>query len=207
MKLKLAITILLAAINASACTTATRHVAGNHEQAVLSLPSEGGRVSVHGMVIFGSGPYFIEHIPMLHAPHDFQIVASVEILDKTGKLLTPDFSNQGFTFEPSANFSLDDFMAGKITHIEGSIHEGSFEQGGKIIPGFESIVIAVTKMNLVRQLPSEGAQTFFEVSDLKYTYQTNIITPKNSVQNLENKTLHKNLWCVVGPDFYDPCPQ
>lgn len=207
MKLNVIITIFLSAINASACTTADRHVAGNHEQALMSQSSEGGRVSVHGMVIFGSGPYFIEHIPMLHPPHDFQIIASITIQDKTGKLLTPNFSSQGFTFQPSANFSLDDFMAGKINQIEGSVHQGSFEQGGKIVPGFETVVLAVKKMNLVRQLPSEGAQTVFEVSDLKYTYQTNIITPKNSVQNLENKTLHKNLWCVVGPDFYDPCAQ
>lgn len=40
---------------------------------VSSVPLQpGGRSGLHGMVVFGKGTYFIEHIPMLHPPHDFR---------------------------------------------------------------------------------------------------------------------------------------
>jgi hypothetical protein len=144
---------------------------------------------------------------MLHPPHDFQIVASVTIKDKFGKILTPDLSKQGFTLKPASNFSLNDFLNGTLTKFDGEIYQGGFEQDGKILSGFESVQIEILKIELARQLPDQAKQNSFEVIDLaKNHYVTNIITPTKNTQSIENKTLEKNLWCVIGPDFFEPCP-
>lgn len=176
---------------------------------VLACPvalKPGGRSGLHGMVIFGKGSYFIEHIPMLHPPHDFQIVASIVIRDTSGNILSPDLSGDGFTLKPSGHFSLNDLVNGQIKTFSGEIYQGSFEQSGKVMPGFEKINIEITKLELVRQLPDEAKQAFFQVADSSSNiYRTNIITPKSNRQLIENKTLSKELWCVVGPDFFEPC--
>ena len=75
---------------------------------------KGGRRALHGMVLFGAGPYFLEHIPMLSPPHDFQIIAQVNLTGKNGKPLKGDFSSATFTLKPAADFSLNDYVAGKI---------------------------------------------------------------------------------------------
>lgn len=77
-----------------ACSSVERTLANHQDhEPLIALPA-GGRSGLHGMVIFGHGPYFIEHIPMLQSPHDFQIVAEVVIRDKLGQVvLSPDLQD------------------------------------------------------------------------------------------------------------------
>lgn len=177
----------------------------HQNQPTLNL-QPGGRKSLHGMVIFGNGSYFIEHIPMLHPPHDFQIIASVKIHDINGNTLKPNLANEGFTLKPNNQFSLNDFLAGKIKRFSAEIYQGSFEQSGSILNGYEKVEIAIQKIELARQLPDESNQNFFEAIDSSGNiFKSSIITPKNNVQQILNKTTSKQLWCVVGPDFFEPC--
>jgi hypothetical protein len=175
----------------------------NHSPTLMA----GGRSSLHGMVVFGNGSYFVEHIPMLHPPHDIQIVASIVIKDNNGKVLKPDLSQVGFTLKPKANFSLNDFIEGSLSKFDAEIYQGSFEQEGKVVIGFENITIEVQKILLARQLPKTSNETKFEVADVaSNTFQTGIITPQNNTQIIKNISTGKTIWCVVGPDFFQNCP-
>lgn len=188
------------------CQTPVRAVAtDSHAHAVETLPP-GGRKGLHGMVVFGShGSYFMEHIPMLTPPHDFQILTTVSLKDQAGQPLKNDFSKTGFTLKPASNFSLNDFIEGRLTKFNGSIFRGSFEQEGKVVEGLENVQIEVTKMHFNRHLPSESSEEFFEVSDGENSYQTTLITSENNFQKIINKNLKMSLWCVTGPDFFEFC--
>jgi len=201
MSFRIFLTVLLASANLLACET---HPAREVSSAQLQ---PGGRSGLHGMVIFGKGSYFIEHIPMLHPPHDFQIVASITIKNNLGKILQPDLSGQGFTLKPAENFSLNDLIQGQFKSFKAEIYEGSFEQNGKLVSGLENVIIEINKIALARQLPDTSKEKFFEVTDAALnTFRTAIITPENNTQMIKNTSTDKTLWCVVGPDFFDFCP-
>jgi hypothetical protein len=165
-----------------------------------------GRVGLHGMVVFGNGSkYFIEHIPMLHPPHDYQVVAEVRFFVR-GQSVRENFSNATFTLKPSANFSLDEFISGELIGFKGSIYSGSFEQDGKVLSGLENVEVEVVAVLFTRQLPGESNVPFFEVDDGENTYRTNAITPRRSDQRIENRRTGEELWCVLAPEFFQFCP-
>lgn len=166
---------------------------------------EGGRRSLHGMVLFGAGPYFLEHIPMLTAPHDFQIIAEVQLTGENGEALTFDFSKSGFTFKPATNFSLNDYVAGRLRSFAGSIHKGSFEQGGPVVDGLHKVNVVVKEYKKIRSLPATSQEQVIRVSDGTNTFESNVIRPQQSIQKIRNVTTGVELWCVKGPDFFEPC--
>lgn len=201
MNFRIFLAVLLASTNLLACET---HPARSVSNAQLQ---PGGRSGLHGMVVFGKGSYFIEHIPMLHPPHDFQIVASITIKNNLGKILQPDLSEQGFTLKPTENFSLNDLIQGQIKDFKVEVYEGSFEQNGKPVAGLENVTIEINKIILARHLPDTSKDQFLEMTDAAMnTFKTAIITPENNIQVIKNILTGKTLWCVVGPDFFDVCP-
>lgn len=173
--------------------------------AQADLPA-GGRKSLHGMVVFGSGPYYLDHIPMLSPPHDFQIIAEVRLTGPGGKALTQSFSQKGFTLKPAGNFSLNDYVDGRLKQFVGSIHEGSFEQGGRIVPGLAKVQVDVVKIELARQLPASSSESSLSIQAGKERFEANLIRPEANIQRLRNLDTGAQLWCVEGPDFIDPCP-
>jgi hypothetical protein len=165
----------------------------------------GGRFSLHGMVLYGAGPYFLDHIPMLMAPHDYQVIAEVTLSDASGRPLSKDFSNGTFTLRPNSKFSLNDYVDGRLKTFTGAVFDGGFEQGGQIIRGLENVRVEVKEVKLARQLPGSSRQEVVEVSDGANIYQANVIVPERNVQMIKRKN-GPTLWCVVGPDFSEPCP-
>ncbi len=181
-----------------------RRPASAHPEDHFSHLPPGGRRSLHGMVLFGRGKYFLEHIPMLQPPHDFQIIAEVK-LSANGQLLARDFSQQGFTLKPAQNFSLNDYVAGRLRKFSGSIHDGSFEQGGPVLKGLENVQVEVTEYKVIRQLPGEDSAAALTFRDGANEFETNVIRPEQNFQRIRNITTAKELWCVRGPDFFEPC--
>jgi len=139
----------------------------HHPEDHFSHLTPGGRRALHGMVVFGSGPYFLEHIPMLTPPHDFQIITEVVLKNKNGIRLNSDFSSQGFTLKPSSSFPLNDYVAGRLKVFTASIHQGNFEQGGKVVPGLENVKVEIQSYQLIRQLPATSQQQWIQVTDGK----------------------------------------
>ncbi|MGE0631648.1 MAG: hypothetical protein AB7O96_04530 [Pseudobdellovibrionaceae bacterium] len=178
-----------------------RAISANHQH----HHPEGGRQGLHGMVLFGKTSHFLEHIPMLTPPHDFQIIAQVILKNSSGVILRKDFSNGTFTLKPSTHFSLNDYAEGRLTKFTGHIYLGGFEQDGKVIPGLENVTVEVTSILLARQLPSSHAKQSFEIPDGDQVFVTNIITPQRNTQTITNQTTGHTLWCVIGPDFFNFC--
>ena len=165
----------------------------------------GGRHGLHGMVLFGAGPYFISHIPMNTPPHDFQIVAQVELATAAGEPVSEDFSQTGFTLRPGNTFSLNDYVLENLKAFSGSVHRGSFEMGAPVLPGLEQVTVRVVSFQLVRQIPDQSELSSMQLSDGKNTFDINVITPDSDFQKIVNSQSGKTLWCVKGPDFFSPC--
>ncbi len=168
--------------------------------------SHGGRSGLHGMVLFGHGTYFIEHIPMLNPPHDFQAIASVTLKDSHGKIISPNFSDGTYTLKPTKNFSLNDFLNGDLKNFQAEVFLGSFEHDGKILSRYGIITIEVNNLEIVRQLPNPSIKKTITLQDaMGNTYESHIITPEQNIQTIYNQSLSKKLWCALGPDFFDLC--
>jgi hypothetical protein len=102
--------------------------------------------SVHGMLIFGTEKIYASHLPLFHAPHNYQIILELE-LDKTAKQkfikdqqLHPEFTT--YTIEPE-RFILPDKVNSKGS-FKANLYRGHFERGGvKIADGISIKIVAV----------------------------------------------------------------
>lgn len=177
----------------------------HHPEDHFSHLPTGGRRALHGMVLFGAGPYFLEHIPMLTPPHDFQIITEVTLKNKNGVAVKLDLSRQGFTLKPSSTFSLNDYVAGRLKNFTASIHRGSFEQGGQVVSGLEAVMVEIQSYRIIRQLPGQSQEKWIQLNDGKNLFESNVIRPNQNVQLIRNASTGEILWCVKGPDFFDPC--
>jgi hypothetical protein len=100
--------------------------------------------SVHGMLIFGTQTIYASHLPLFHAPHNYQVILELE-LDKAAKekfikdqQLHPEFTT--YTFEPE-RFILPDKINSKGS-FKANLFRGHFERGGVKIADSISIKIA-----------------------------------------------------------------
>ncbi len=167
---------------------------------IIACKSLSGRIGLHGMVIYGQkGSYFLDHIPMEHAPHDLQVLTQVKLFSRNGTLLSLDLSNETFTFKPKTIFSLDDFAGGKITTFVGDLYVGGFEQGGRI--HLSSVTVKVSSVEVHRQIPSDAELESYQFEEFKL----NVITPERNFQSVVNTKTGKVIWCVKGPEFFEPC--
>ena len=167
---------------------------------------ENGRSGLHGMVLFGNDPYYMAHIPMLNMPHDMQIVVEVELSQRNGEKIEVDLSGDTFSIRPLQRFSLNNYAKNTLKRFEGSVFKGSFETNGILIQSLRSVVFKIKKQIIVRPLPSFSQKESILLEDKDNEFKVNMVTPENNIQEIVNLTLGKRLWCVVGPDFFSPCP-
>ena len=92
-------------------------------------------MGLHGMLLFGTDPLYLSHLPMFGHPHNFQVILEVAFDDDAEAVLSADREGGDdgmYTFAP-AEFpitELDPADAGARTSFEGTIHRGHFERGG-----------------------------------------------------------------------------
>ncbi len=102
--------------------------------------------SVHGMLIFGTHTIYASHLPLFHAPHNYQVILELE-LNKDAKekfikdqQLHPEFTT--YTFEPE-RFVLPDKINSKGS-FKANLYRGHFERGGvKIADSINIKILAV----------------------------------------------------------------
>lgn len=192
-------------------------------------------MGVHGMVVVGHAVHYFEHIPMFQAPHDEQLVLRVELRDASGAVIDADFGAATFTFEPAAPSSLDDLAHAGAT-LAGTIHRGSFERGGEVaIAGVTATVSAVVLARPLPGAAEHAAYVYGAGRDVFVTGAIGpdrtvqqIFRATGAVDAATRDTARRipiadgtlasgatlapglttdaELWCVVGPDFADPCP-
>jgi hypothetical protein len=100
--------------------------------------------AIHGMLIFGTQTIYASHLPLFHAPHNYQVILELE-LDKAAKekfikdqQLHPEYTT--YTFEPES-FILADKINSKGS-FKANLYRGHFERGGVKIADSISIKIA-----------------------------------------------------------------
>ena len=107
----------------------------------------GTHVSVHGMVLFGTEKLYLSHIPLFATPHNIQVLIEVKPVSGVPQA---NFSNRGFTFQPSAPFSLSDLARGAVRGFTGTVFQGNFESGGT--PVLQNAKFEVTKVVFARNM-------------------------------------------------------
>lgn len=114
----------------------------------VALWSSAGRAdqpSVHGMLLFGNKVTYASHLPMFHAPHDYQVIlklslsggkalAGYEIIKKDSKSI--------FTLVPET-MDLTKIISGEKTTFSALIYHGHFERGGTSMGG---VLVKVEKV-------------------------------------------------------------
>lgn len=94
--------------------------------------------SVHGMLLFGgvkSSAVYVSHLPIFHTPHDYQVLAEIEIPDDVRsayrKSLKASPRQTVYTLVPEV-FVLPEMLANPRP-FKADLYAGHFECGGKLI--------------------------------------------------------------------------
>jgi hypothetical protein len=124
--------------------------------APLPGPSLGPTYGQHGMALFGGKDgLYTSHLPMFHAPHDYQVVLQVRLADlrldaAVKKRL--DGNTALWTVAPE-KFELDRLQPGApapLQRFQADLVLGHFEQGGQTV--YPSATVVIDKVLLFRKL-------------------------------------------------------
>lgn len=93
-----------------------------------SSGSRADQPSVHGMLLFGDKVTYASHLPMFHAPHDYQVILKLSLND-TAYDAAKKSSKEIFTLVPEA-MDLTKIISGEMKSFKADIYQGHFEKGG-----------------------------------------------------------------------------
>lgn len=111
--------------------------------------------AIHGMLLFGNNTLYASHLPMFHAPHDYQAIfkldltapASQEALEKYK--LSKEAGVTLFTLVPE-RMDLTTVTSGQKKSFKATVYQGHFERGGTAL-GFAEVkvekVVFATKLS------------------------------------------------------------
>ena len=123
---------------------------------------QGVTYGTHGMALFGGkDALYASHLPMFHAPHDYQVVLQVRIADpKLDAALRQrlDGTTALWTIDPE-KFELDRLApnaSAPVRAFKASLVEGHFERGGKT--QYAGATVVVDKVLMFRKLSPDAAK-------------------------------------------------
>lgn len=116
----------------------------------------------HGMALFGGKEaLYASHLPMFHAPHDYQVVLQVHIADpKLDAALRQrlDGKTALWTIDPE-KFELNRLAphaAAPVREFKADLVDGHFERGGKT--QYAGATVVVDKVLVYRQLSADATR-------------------------------------------------
>jgi hypothetical protein len=119
-----------------------------------ALDSHADRPSVHGMLLVGNQTLYVSHLPMFHAPHDYQAIAEVKLSaddgsDVQGQYVQDraDTGTRVYTLVPQPGV-LPQMMRDGAT-FRAQLYRGHFERGGTVI--VDGLTVTVQKVVHFRQ--------------------------------------------------------
>jgi hypothetical protein len=122
--------------------------------AALAAPAS--TYGTHGMALFGGKEgLYASHLPMFHAPHDYQVVLQIRLSDPAQDRAMRerlDGKTALWTIDPE-KFEIDRLAPGAsnpLTQFKADLVLGHFEQGGK--PQLVGVTAFVEKVLVYRQL-------------------------------------------------------
>jgi hypothetical protein len=118
--------------------------------------------AVHGMLFFGGQKLYVSHLPMYHAPHDYQAIAQVSIgPEAQAAYLADQKAHPGqklYTLAPEKFVLPEKMQAGKKFH--GVLFRGHFEKDGVAI---EEVTVRLEKVILFQKLdPNATVPTTYQ---------------------------------------------
>ena len=112
------------------------------------------RPATHGMLIVGNKTIYLSHLPMFHAPHDYQVIVEARFHAPQGDpqaTYVADRTRTGtpiYTLVPQP-FVLPDVIKGKRS-FTATIFRGHFERGGTPIAA--NVTVDIVRVLLFKQL-------------------------------------------------------
>lgn len=88
--------------------------------------------AVHGMLLFGDRVTYASHLPMFHAPHDYQALFELQLSGAEAFDRVKKKSDTYFTLAPKP-MDLAKVLDGSIKEFAATIFEGHFERGGRAL--------------------------------------------------------------------------
>lgn len=130
-------------------------------------PAHADHPSVHGMLLFGNEKIYVSHLPMFHSPHDYQLLAELELpasamaAYKKAQAQKPEESV--YTLVPES-FVLPEMVA-KPKAFSASLVQGHFERGGNTIVGKVTVklgkILHFRKFDPMAAKPAQATYLWF----------------------------------------------
>lgn len=126
--------------------------------------------TVHGMLLFGDKVNFASHLPMFHAPHDYQLILKLTFQNSSGSQALEKYAaaklgpQSLFTLVPEV-MDLTKIMDGTKTTFKAAIFMGHFERGGQNLGQITVQVDKITfstKLNAAVNVPENKYLVFGE---------------------------------------------
>jgi len=170
----------------------------------------------HGMALFGGpGGVYASHLPMFHAPHDYQVLLQLHIADpKTDAALRRRLDGKPllWTLSPE-KFELDRLAPQAdhpLTQFKADLVQGHFEQNGKTQFGGATVVI--DKVLVYRQLSPEqktsATARYLSIGDGKQRYLVKEIDNRPDFDHIVSYRTKKHALAepisVLKPDLAEP---
>ncbi|WP_295904479.1 hypothetical protein [uncultured Bdellovibrio sp.] len=121
--------------------------------------------SIHGMLLFGKSQVYLSHLPMFHAPHDYQVLLQATLSAEGLNAYHASLRNSNetvYTLVPEA-FSLPELTSHPVP-FKAQIYKGHFERGGVLIADNVTVEIKVLyfrKFSGTDVKPSQGTYILF----------------------------------------------
>jgi hypothetical protein len=143
--------------------------------------------STHGMVVFGGATAtYASHLPMFHAPHDYQLLLKIALKGVPGSQALDAYAvakyagKTLFTLEPQI-MDLEKIMSGTKTEFIAAIYEGHFERGGQNLGNLKvQIEKIVFSSKLNSHTPPQQNEKYFVFGEKGAYFAAHIIQGKPS---------------------------
>ena len=144
--------------------------------------------AVHGMVIFGNEKIYAYHLPMFHAPHNFQVVFELKLDAQTLATFKRDqqlnTEHATYTLEPE-KFVLPE-MIKNPRPFKANIYRGHFERGGAEI--ISDVTVDISDILYFSPLNSETEHgetlQYIIIGNAKEQYAMHVLTNKPDFDQL-----------------------
>jgi hypothetical protein len=147
----------------SALATTLNAIAGSDADC-RGRPPKNRDCGTHNMMLVGDKAVYLSHLPMFHAPHQFQVILEATF-EKGGKPLSSTYLTDRaqhqkvkmYTVEPAEVFVLRRMWATegpRRADFVGTVFRGHLERGGETIRGLAGIDVTVKRVVYARELPS-----------------------------------------------------
>lgn len=85
-------------------------------------------VGIHGMLMFGSGPFYLSHLPMFHDPHAAQVIVEAELDPMAQAKYLSSMASGTVKYHTLVPEAFD--LLNMPKNFKGKIFAGHFERGG-----------------------------------------------------------------------------